>query len=252
MFLRIRKRLTYTNVGLTLALIFVMTGGGYAAKKHFIITSTKQISPTVLKQLKGQSGAAGAQGPAGATGPAGAPGAKGEPGTPGTPGKEGAPGAPGTPGTPGTPGPAGEPWTAGGTLPSGKSEFGQWSASGNVKGGFELGGITGASFTIPLSEPPQTNAARFIGIEEGQNEPHQSSFITSKECGGTAANPSAAPGHLCVFAAHTENVIVVQIFDPSAGTPVLGSVGKTGATIQIASKETGPVSAWGTWAVTAE
>ena len=47
MFSRIRKRLTYANVAMTMALVFAMTGGAYAAKKY-VITSTKQIKPSVL------------------------------------------------------------------------------------------------------------------------------------------------------------------------------------------------------------
>ena len=74
MFSRIRRRFTYANVAVTLALVFAMTGGAYAAKRY-VITSTKQISPTVLKRLAGKGGPAGANG---AQGPAGAAGAKGE------------------------------------------------------------------------------------------------------------------------------------------------------------------------------
>lgn len=47
MFSRIRKRLTYANVAMTMALVFAMSGGAYAAKKY-VITSTKQIKPSVL------------------------------------------------------------------------------------------------------------------------------------------------------------------------------------------------------------
>jgi hypothetical protein len=46
MFWRLRKRFTYTNVAMTLALVFAMTGGAYAAFTS-LITSTKQISPSV-------------------------------------------------------------------------------------------------------------------------------------------------------------------------------------------------------------
>src|SRR5580693_7891888 len=48
MFSRIRKRLSYTNIVMTLALFFAISGGAYAASK-VLITSTKQISPKVLK-----------------------------------------------------------------------------------------------------------------------------------------------------------------------------------------------------------
>ena len=56
MFSRIRRRATYANVVATLALVFAMSGGALAAARY-IITSTKQIKPSVLtaiaKQAKG-------------------------------------------------------------------------------------------------------------------------------------------------------------------------------------------------------
>ena len=79
MFSRIRKRTTYTNVVMTLVLVFVMTGGAYAASKY-VITSTKQISPKVLKALKGANGKNGANGAPGGTGPAGRAGPAGSAG----------------------------------------------------------------------------------------------------------------------------------------------------------------------------
>lgn len=100
MFSKIRRHISYTNAILTLALVFAMAGGAYAAKKY-VITSTSQISPKVLKSLQGKAGAngtPGAQGPAGAAGPAGPAGpggAKGNDGSPGAKGENGAPGAPG-------------------------------------------------------------------------------------------------------------------------------------------------------------
>ncbi len=90
-FVKLRKQVTVGNVVMTLALVFAMGGGAYAAKRY-VITSTKQISPKVLKELKGKSGPAGPQGPAGPEGKAGATGkdgAKGEKGDEGKEGKEG-------------------------------------------------------------------------------------------------------------------------------------------------------------------
>jgi hypothetical protein len=84
-----RRRLSYANVVATLALVFAMSGGALAAS-HYLINSTKQINPKVLKKLTGKAGKAGANGAAGATGVAGPPGPKGEPGA------EGHPGAPAT------------------------------------------------------------------------------------------------------------------------------------------------------------
>jgi hypothetical protein len=40
---------------MTLALVFAMSGGAYAARR-FVITSTKQIKPSVLKSLSGIDG----------------------------------------------------------------------------------------------------------------------------------------------------------------------------------------------------
>ena len=68
-----RRRITYANVVATLALVFSMTGGALAAQ-HYLIESTKQISPKVLKKLRGRTGKTGATGKAGAAGPAGATG----------------------------------------------------------------------------------------------------------------------------------------------------------------------------------
>ncbi len=139
-----------------------MTGGAYAAKKY-LITSTKQISPSVLKSLKGANGRNGANG---ANGAAGAPGATGPtgpagPAGSGTPGAKGEAGAEGKPGAPGESvinkkvekssatcnheggaefkvGSAGAPTTAcngttgfTSTLPPGKTETGTWIANNN-------------------------------------------------------------------------------------------------------------------------
>jgi hypothetical protein len=71
-----RRHLTYANVVATLALVFAMTGGALAAK-HYLINSTKQINPKVLRKLKGASGKNGATGATGAAGKEGAPGREG-------------------------------------------------------------------------------------------------------------------------------------------------------------------------------
>jgi hypothetical protein len=65
-----RRHLNYANVVATLALVFAMSGGALAAK-HYLINSTKQIKPSVLKSLKGNTGKPGAAGPGGPAGPAG-------------------------------------------------------------------------------------------------------------------------------------------------------------------------------------
>lgn len=88
-----------------LAAALVSVSGTYAAthstKQHYVITSLSQVSPSVLAQLRGKDGAAGASvpgpegragasvaGPPGATGPAG-PDVVGERGAAGPTGPEG-------------------------------------------------------------------------------------------------------------------------------------------------------------------
>ncbi len=267
-----RQHLTYANVVVTLALVFAMSGGAYAASKY-VITSTKQIKPSVLKQLQGKAGKTGPAGPVGAPGAAGPAGPKGDTGSTGGEGPKGATGstgpqgpqgqvgpkgetgAPGSQGNTGAQGPQGEPWTAGGTLPSGKSEYGQWGVHAVAKG-FEVAGVTTVSFGIPLKERPATdgsNAAfRYIGPEEGEHESKQSTYITAKECGGTAPEPSAAKGYLCVFASEAEDVDLLQGLDLGTPGAEAGTIGTTGAGIRVISAAAGTVSVGGSWVVTAE
>jgi hypothetical protein len=73
------RNLSYANVTATLALVFAMSGGALAAS-HYLITSTRQISPKVLKSLRGASGhqgIPGVEGPKGTTGATGNTGPKG-------------------------------------------------------------------------------------------------------------------------------------------------------------------------------
>jgi hypothetical protein len=91
-----------------LALFFAL--GDTALASRYLITSTSEIKPSVLKKLKGSAGPQGETGAAGATGVQGPAGAQG-PG--GTQGPAGARGLTGAQGLEGTRGPQGEPGSAG-------------------------------------------------------------------------------------------------------------------------------------------
>jgi hypothetical protein len=74
-----RRHLSYANIVATLALVFSMSAGAVAAT-HYVINSTKQINPKVLKKLKGKTGATGATGAQGPGGKEGSPGKTGSAG----------------------------------------------------------------------------------------------------------------------------------------------------------------------------
>jgi hypothetical protein len=261
--LRNRIHITPATAIATLALVFAMTGGAYAAKRY-LITSTKQISPKVLKALKGASGKAGANGAAGANGPQGPAGPGGPGGAQGPGGPGGPEGKPGSPGTSVTStavpttsatcshqggseftavsgkstacnGKEGSPWTAGGTLPSGKTETGSWAAHPAAEGE-EV--YTPISFNIPLAAP--IAAANVLFVEATGN---------GSTCPGTAEDPKAEAGHLCIYGTILFNATFVSVGSSSA---VEGGAGRAGAFMRVAGGASSPRLGWGTWAVTAE
>jgi Collagen triple helix repeat (20 copies) len=93
--------------------LFVASTGTSIAAKHYLITSTKQIKPSVLTKLKGAKGPMGATGATGAQGIAGIAGAAGAQGHTGAVGAKGAAGAQGHTGAVGAKGAAGAQGPAG-------------------------------------------------------------------------------------------------------------------------------------------
>ena len=257
MFSAVRRRLTYANVAMTLALVFAMSGGAYAAGKY-LITSTKQISPKVLKSLVGKTGPAGKNGTNGTNGANGAPGEKGAQGLQGPQGPEGKEGKAGEPGKDGK---AGTNGTTGftTTLPPEKTETGTWSFNATAGGLQEVL----ISFPIPLSKTLTETQVHYIGAHNGMEilypEPAHGLVFTgptrveqaSTECLGSYKAPTAEPGNLCVYVNPGEAGIAPFNFlfvDP-ASEAFSEEAGPTGTVMQFeASSENGDA---GTWAVTA-
>jgi Collagen triple helix repeat (20 copies) len=216
-----RLREPFGKAGLTvavIALVFAMLGGAYAATG--LNSKQKKEVKAIAKSFQG-TGPAGAPGAAGAKGDNGTQGVKGDTGATGP---QGAQGPQGKQGIQGPQGNTGNPWTAGGTLPSGESEYGDWAAG---LGQFPL--LTAISFVIPYpgEEGPEWHFLRSI------EEP-------TEECPGNASEPSAAPGHLCIYG------VIGSIVPEAAESTTSG--------ISIIFKSEGAAEkgfGYGTWAVTA-
>ena len=166
-----RKHLSYANVAATLALIIAMSGGALAAS-HYLITSTKQISPKVLRKLKGRrgrTGASGSPGIAGTQGPLGLQGAKG------TIGPEGAPGQ-----------------SALSPIRAGQSVSGVYAIRRKPAAEGEL---LDEAITYPIGLPAPIAASNVIYMGPGESGPAQ--------CKGPG---KADPGYLCIYSEFNEGV----------------------------------------------
>jgi hypothetical protein len=258
-----RKHLTYANVAMTLALVFAMTGGAFAASKY-LITSPKQIKPSVLKQLQGKVGQRGEVGPAGPVGPAGQQGAQGPKGETGLTGpvgptgQQGAQGAKGETGSQGNQGPAGtngakgeegaagkegSPWTDGGTLPIGATETGTWGLNQLSTASTPFGLEIPISFTIPLAAGlKEAN----VHIFEGETIPSGCSGVVS---GSRVTKLSADSGNFCLYVASATKLTAAQLVPLDIEEGSFFEVGTTGTVLTTTGSEEG-TSGRGIWAVT--
>ena len=203
----IRAHLTYANVVATFALVLAMSGGALAAT-HYLINSTKQINPKVLRQLRGHTGRAGLQGPPGVgsqgvEGPAGQRGARGEPGPQGL--------------------------SALASLPAGQSESGTFGVRSDRAGQRH-----------DRRHDRLPGGARGIG-----GEPHvvfTQANVAAEHCSGPG---SADKGYLCIYETAHHGVGPAHIFGFEASEEA-DVTGRHGFTLQWEATEEGAY-AFGTY-----
>lgn len=196
------------------AAVFLTLSSGALAARHFLLSSSKQVSPKVLAKLRAQGGTPGPAGPRGLDGDTGAPGDRGARG-------------------PMSAVPA--------TLAPGQTETGVWSASTVAHGAPHVGYLITASFPIPL---PAALAEGSVGyVSAGLKD--------STACPGPG---QAAPGFLCLYEQFSENLdppSLAAIFDPERAAGPAQTVGSSGFALLETSHAEGPSAAEGTYAVTA-
>jgi len=271
-----------------IALVAALGGTALAAKGALTGKQKKEVEKIAKKYAgkPGAPGAAGPQGPAGANGPQGPSGLDGENGKDGKNGTNGTNGTSvtntefsgpqgtcteggtklegtsttyacnGKEGEKGEKGDEGSPWTAGGTLPSEETETGSWSF-GTITAGevptvnpLEERLFVPLSFPIPLSAELDASHAHFLS----------KGAASTTECPGSAGNPQAAAGNLCVYTGNENQPGTNPSFNflrfsfntfIRPGEPQAGAgASTTGALLSMYILEEGAF-AFGTWAVTA-
>lgn len=278
----------FGKAGLVVAVIALVAalGGTALAAKGALTGKQKKEVEKIAKKFAGQPGANGAPGAQGPAGPAGANGKDGANGEKGATGAAGTPGTPGTNGKsvklvnsapPGCAeggftyevegsgvenevcnGETGEGGGGGGEfpnfLPEGKTETGTWSLlvgeskekEEEVEPEVFVGtgerqehedALAPISFNIPLEHQPVVGGVNIIKPGE-----------TTTHCQGSAVNPSADPGYLCIYAR-----VAIGSEEDTEWLYHLTSVlffGGSGATL-ISARGVPHTGGFGGWAVTA-
>lgn len=286
---RLHQRLGTAGMAVAvIALIAALGGTALAASGALTGKQKKEVEKIAKKVSKpGPAGAAGANGTNGKDGAEGKQGPEGKAGTNGTNGTNGDDGEPGKsvealaidPGEPECEeqggaeysvegsgeftqvcnGKEGSPWTAGGTLPPGATETGSWAFNQDLKTfTVEVGGVeeeitvgddpilVPIGFAVPISgamEPPH------LHFDEGTALPCQFFNAQNELRNGTAGNPKAKPGELCVFtsAAGLTGTSFREI-SSIAGAELPGA-NRAGAML-VFNPPTAPAKGWGSFAVT--
>jgi hypothetical protein len=268
MFSTLRNRFGIPGVISVIALVFAMFGGAYAA------SNSSDDGGKATASAKAKKGPRGPKGPKGDTGPAGAQGSAGGKGDTGVAGVSGTNGTNGTsaeavsfagnqhgcseggveiksakPATFVCNGKKGENGLTGftETLPSGKTETGTWSIALPTNG---LEFQAPISFPIPLAEDGE---AFFFNPEKVENQEFGTSGCKWEQGNANAKPESTTPGTLCVF----QQVGELNVsFGPAFQKPGIAGFSDPGfgpsGTYMVFNGQGEPITAAGTWAVTAQ
>lgn len=224
------------------ALVFAMIGGAYAASKD---GGSKAIASKGIRGPRGPRGKGGPTGPTGPRGPAGVNGKDGAAGAPGEKGVEGptgpagptgpkgatgATGAAGATGATGATGAAGATGPAGTTLLSGQTETGLWETHSKNKERVQF------PMSFPLQLPVALDPAKIVYLTVLQSE----TGVT--HCPGTAFNPQADAGFLCIYTRG-----MVNLSEVLEGTNVIPKNGVVGEF--LAEEPSEGSFGYGSWAV---
>jgi hypothetical protein len=228
-----RERLTFANVMSLIAVFIALGGTSYAVTqlprnsvgnkqlKRGAVTSSKvrngslavrDLSSRARGSLRGPTGP---QGPRGSQGPRGRTGARGPEGPRGPTGLQGVPG----------------PFPS--VLSGGQTLRGRYAIRLTADGAGAIGG-DGISFGFTFASPP---TPFFVPL--GQQPPPQ--------CPGSAANPQAIAGALCVFESTAANVTGQTIVNESG----VAGANTFGAAVAVSAAGAGATESQGSWAATA-
>jgi hypothetical protein len=188
MFSRIHDKLGTAGLVVAVVALIAALGGTALAAAGLNSKQSKEVKK-IAKQFAGKQGAAGPVGPAGPQGAKGEPGARGDKGETGKEGPQG---------------PAGPAETK---LPVGKTSTGLWSFSAGGTAEVEKAG--GGSITVGSVNALVTiNFPLRVGAVD-EFEPSQNWIGPGEpptaQCPGSASNPQATPGEVCLYAQEVVN-----------------------------------------------
>lgn len=196
----------FGTAGLVVAIVALVAavGGTALAAGGLSSAEKKLIKKEVKKYAK-----AGPQGPQGLPGTAGANGKDGAPGAKGAPGEAGPQGPAGPAGPAGAPGPDGEAGVCSEentecVLPSGATMTGIYSFIDDDTGDgtefFEREHVAQISYPLKVEFAPDSEHRIWVGQEsESQRIENGKPPFDTVHCPGTAQDPAALPGYLCVY-----------------------------------------------------